>query len=70
MRSVTKEEFDAFLLGYGKRLDRDVYQVSDPPVVTWNDFTLGVWPESIVASARLQRDGSLPLEGFRIKVDK
>ena len=49
-KAVSKEEFSAFLDSYPRPLSFDKSGISDPPFVTYNDFTLGKWPESIVAS--------------------
>ncbi|PZQ99227.1 MAG: hypothetical protein DI533_00525 [Cereibacter sphaeroides] len=49
MKEVGKDEFDAFLASYPRQLVRDVYGAGEPPMVNYNDFTLGEWPESIVA---------------------
>jgi hypothetical protein len=49
MKSVTRDEFEQFVTTYPRVLDRDVAMMAEPPVVTFNDFTLGNWPESIVA---------------------
>lgn len=46
---VTEDELKAFIQGYGKPLEKDVFRALEPPLVTYNDFTLGNWPESIVA---------------------
>lgn len=42
----------------GRKLDRDVSQMTDPPLMTLNDFSTGLkWPESVVAQANMY-DGS------------
>jgi hypothetical protein len=48
-KPVSKAEFDAFIANYPRKLDRDVFGAFDPPLVTYNDFTLGDWPKSSVA---------------------
>lgn len=56
-RRVTKEEFNAFIRNYPRKLDVDVYGVSEPPNITYNDFELATkWPYSIVASTFLYDD--------------
>jgi hypothetical protein len=50
LTACTKEEFDAFVATYSRRLDRDVYCVCEPPLITYNDFSFGDWPDSVVAS--------------------
>lgn len=46
----TEQEMRDFVATYPRPLERDVYGAHEPPLVTFNDFTLGVWPESVVAS--------------------
>jgi hypothetical protein len=48
-KRVTEAEFAAFLKVYPRKLEADVYAIPEPPWVQYNDFTLGNWPESIVA---------------------
>lgn len=48
-RQCSQDEFKAFLKAYPRKLKRDVYFVCEPPSVTYNDFTLGMWPASVVA---------------------
>lgn len=51
LKPCTKEEFDAFLAAYPRRVERDVYMAGEPPLVTYNDFSLApAWPQSVVAS--------------------
>jgi len=47
-RECSEAEHKAFVNAYPRRLEVDVYRVPEPPVVTWNDFTLGNWPDSVV----------------------
>ena len=49
-REVTEEEMLAHVKAWPRELERDVYRACDPPFVSYNDFTLGNWPESVVAS--------------------
>lgn len=50
-RKISKEEFKNFISQYPRRLCVDVYGVSDPPSVTYNDFELANrWPYSVVAN--------------------
>ena len=62
MRDCTKEELAEFVVTYPRPLERDVYGVCEPPLVTYNDFTLGPWPLSIVASfhAAIPADRNAP----------
>jgi hypothetical protein len=53
-KQVSKEEFQEFLAKYPRKLEHDCSGIPEPPVDTYNDFSLGVWPESIVA--RISRD--------------
>ena len=55
-RKVTKEEFDKFIESYPKYLNTDVYAAFEPPLVSYNDFTKGNWPKSVVASTYLYSD--------------
>lgn len=49
-KSVTKEEFDAFVRAYPRKLVADVAGMFEPPLVSFNDFTIAdKWPDSIVA---------------------
>lgn len=60
-KKVGKKEFNKFIEEYPTKLQRDVTGISDPPLVTYNDFSNGkVWPESIVARYYLidERGGS------------
>ncbi|MNN67777.1 hypothetical protein D3C81_1834330 [compost metagenome] len=56
-RQVEKEEFEAFVKSYPNELRWDVTGICEPPLGTYNDFTKGNWPESIVAKVKLM-DGS------------
>lgn len=48
-KDVTREELDAYVKTYPRRLERNVTRICDPWMVNYNDFTLGNWPESMVA---------------------
>jgi hypothetical protein len=61
-KQVSKEEFDAFVSGYGKHLESNVSMIYEPPLKTYNDFDLGDWPHSVVAYVKLM-DGSAYYEG-------
>ena len=57
MRNVTREEFEKFIAEHGEKLERDVYGAAEPPLVTYNDFSMAPkWPESVVASTFLYSD--------------
>ena len=54
---VSKEEFINFINNYPRPLDRDVCGISDPPLISYNDFELANrWPDSIIASTFLYDD--------------
>jgi hypothetical protein len=54
-KSVTKEEFEAFIKAYPKPLKYDVTGICEPPLASYNDFSDGkVWPESMVAKISLE----------------
>ncbi len=48
-KEVPEVEFWTFVNGYPIKLEWDVCNVYDPPMGTYNDFRLGVWPASNVA---------------------
>jgi hypothetical protein len=50
MRMVTETEMLAHLSAWPRPLVRDFCSIVEPPMVSFNDFTLGKWPESVVAS--------------------
>lgn len=52
-RQVSKEELDAFVAAYPRPLVKDVTSICEPPMLSYNDFTLGNWPESVVAKVQL-----------------
>jgi hypothetical protein len=53
---VNQQQFEEFIKTYPCRLERDVYGAFEPPLVTYNDFTEGNWPESVVAWHPLGRN--------------
>lgn len=55
-KRVVEKEFYNFLKNYKRPLDRDCYAVCEPPSITYNDFTLGNWPDSVVAKTFLYDD--------------
>lgn len=61
MKDVDKAQFAAFLKSYPRPLTVDVVGIGEPPARQWNDFTLGAWPESVVASESLYE--SYPKDG-------
>jgi len=54
---VSRDEFKDFVDNYPRKLDRDVYAVYEPPLLTYNDFELANrWPYSVVAWTFLYDD--------------
>lgn len=49
-KEVTKQEFIDFCNSYPRALIRHVCCISDPPAISYNDFEIGWWPLSVVAS--------------------
>ena len=49
---ATPEEFKAFIDAYPRPLTRSISGIYEPPLATFNDFTLGDYPESVVAMYR------------------
>lgn len=52
-KEVTKEEFDNFISNYPRPLMYSALTICCPEKGQYNDFTLGNWPESVVASFNL-----------------
>jgi hypothetical protein len=66
-KSVTREEFEAFIAIYPRPLERNVTTVCEPPCVSYNDFVRApYWPDSVVA--RYVADDAGPTS-FRILDD-
>ena len=56
-KEVNKEFFDKFIKEYPKGLEVDVAYMFEPPIKTWNDFTIAdKWPDSVVAYCKLVDD--------------
>ena len=55
-KSVSREEFLSFVNSYPRSLKWDKCGISEPCFISANDFTLGKWPKSIVASHHEGRD--------------
>lgn len=47
---VSEDEYYDFLESYPREIERNVSSVCDPPVISYNDFKLGNFPDSIIAS--------------------
>jgi hypothetical protein len=67
MKPVTRGEFEQFVVSYPRQLERDVARFCEPPVVTYNDFSLGNWPASVVASHSFETRDSLVPSGWKVK---
>ena len=49
-KKVSKEEYLNFIYNYPRDLEGDICGISDPPLITYNDFELANrWPYSVVA---------------------
>lgn len=59
-KEVSKEEFEQYLRDYPRKLVKDYCGISEPPLVSYNDFTLGDFPESIVAKFHDEKMGYCP----------
>ena len=60
-KQVDKAAFDKFIANYPRPLACDVAGMFEPPLLTYNDFTLGNWPDSSVAAVVLNE--SYPKDG-------
>ena len=67
-KEVTKQEFIDFCNSYPRDLVRHVCCISDPPAVSYNDFEIGWWPLSIVASTHAYGDN--PKDYFYVPEEK
>lgn len=65
-KNVTEDEFREYLSSYDGKLDRDVNRAGDPPLVTYNDFSRGAWPDSIVAMHFAAFGRGYPASGWRV----
>lgn len=62
LQPATEAEFNTFREGYPRALTRAAHGVYEPPIVTFNDWTLGEWPESVVALYRDDQSGPRDFE--------
>jgi len=64
MKDVNKDDFNTFVAAYPRPLHKNVSGISEPPTLTYNDFTRGNWPDSVVAQVMLfeeyPKEGALP----------
>lgn len=54
MKKVSKEEFIEFLNKYPRKLEKHTSLIQDPHLVSFNDFSLGMYPETVVACYYLE----------------
>lgn len=59
-KKVSKEEFYSYIKSYPRKLDFDTCGICEPPLSSYNDFTRGYWPDSMVA--KIYRNDMLPEE--------
>lgn len=55
--SVDEGAFKTYLNNYGENLAVDICGIYEPSLKTYNDFSLGKWPDSVVAKVDMY-DGS------------
>lgn len=71
-KEVSKDEFEAWLKGYPRKLERNVTNICEPPLINFNDFERApYWPDSVVASysaAYNPEAGDLP-SNYRVLID-
>ena len=49
-KKVSKEEFYNFIKNYPRKLEKDVWGISEPPSISYNDFQLANrWSYSVIA---------------------
>lgn len=65
-RACTQAEMRAHVAAWPRKLEPDVSHAFDPPLVTYNDFALGDWPGSVVASYHGPDGRGAPAGAFRI----
>ncbi|MCC2615981.1 hypothetical protein LJ739_06980 [Aestuariibacter halophilus] len=61
---VTQSEFHEFLDKYDGKLTVDVTTMCEPPTCSFNDFTLGNWPDSVVARCSVFHDDEYYTSGL------
>lgn len=55
-KDVTKQEFIDFINSYPRHLICHECGISTPPVISYNDFEIGWWPLSVIASTHDYED--------------
>ena len=55
-QKVAKSDFDTFIAFYPRKLERHLVTFGEPPLLMFNDFTIGKYPESIVAGKYCRED--------------
>lgn len=69
-QSVGEAEYKAFVESYPRPLDSDVCRIYEPPLASLNDFTLGKWPESMVAKHVLSKASGYPEpDEYYVRID-
>lgn len=48
-KQVSKEEFEEFISSYPNELTKNINGIFEPPLITYNDFSNGIFPDSAVA---------------------
>lgn len=48
-KNVTKEELEKFVRKYPRKLEKHEVMICSPPLLTYNDFEIGEYPDSVVA---------------------
>ena len=59
-KQVTKEDFYNFIDSHPTKLGFDTTGICEPPISSYNDFSRGNWPDSMVA--KVYRNDMLPKE--------
>lgn len=63
MKTVTKQEYEDVITQYPRPLKRDVVGFAEPPVMQYNDFSLGPWPKSVVAQRTIEPEPTYRIVG-------
>jgi hypothetical protein len=69
MKIVSKKEFYTFIKNYPSILEKNICGFCEPALLTYNDFSNGkVWPESVIASIKLNENDSRSSEKNEYKI--